>query len=73
MTACVVPVVWLKGERVRTGCAVVNRGARSLAMRIALRWHDRTPTVAEVRRAFGLSRATAYRYLADLKQAKGEA
>lgn len=72
MTACVVPVIW-KGATERRGCAVLNRGARSLAMLIALRWHDRTPTIAELRRAFGLSRATAYRYLADLKQAKGEA
>lgn len=72
MTACVVPVIW-KGATERRGCVVVRRGARNLAMLVALRWHDRTPTVAEVRRAFGLSRATAYRYLADLKQAKGEA
>lgn len=43
---------------------------RRFAMTLALRYWHYTPTVAELRRTFGLTRATAYRYLADLKAAK---
>lgn len=70
MTTCTVPVSY-RGNATRSGLVFVRRSPRSLAMSIALRFRDRTPSVAEIRRAYGLSRATAYRYLADLKAAKG--
>lgn len=43
------------------------------AMRLALRYQHRTPTVAELRETYGMSRATAYRWIAAFKAAKGEA
>ena len=43
------------------------------ALRIALRYQHRTPTVPELIEAYGMSRATAYRWIAAFKQAKGQA
>lgn len=39
------------------------------ACRIAKRYTHRLPTVEELRRDFGMSRATAYRWLSAMKQA----
>lgn len=39
------------------------------AFRIAKRYTRRLPTVAELRADFGMSRATAYRWLSAMKQA----
>lgn len=69
MISCAVPVSY-KGDSGRRELAFVRRTTRNLAMSVALRWPDQTPTVAEIRQVFGLSRASAYRYLAELKQAK---
>lgn len=39
------------------------------ACRIAKRYTHRLPTIQELRRDFGMSRATAYRWLSAMKQA----
>ncbi|GAB3755091.1 hypothetical protein [Lysobacter olei] len=41
------------------------------AFAIAHQFPHRLPTVEELQDAHGMSRATAYRWLADLKQARG--
>lgn len=41
------------------------------AFAIANRFPHRLPTVEELRDAYGMSRATAYRWIADLKQTRG--
>lgn len=41
------------------------------AAAIAPKYATRLPTVEELRSSFGLSRATAYRWLAALKYARG--
>lgn len=43
------------------------------ASAIAAKYSDRLPTVEELRNSFGMSRATAYRWLAALKWARGAA
>lgn len=43
------------------------------AMRLAVKYVHRTPDWSEVRRDFGCSRATAYRWVRAMKDAKGEA
>lgn len=43
------------------------------AIQLAIRFVHRTPTVRDLREDFGMSRATAYRWLAAIKAAKGEA
>ena len=40
-----------------------------VAVRIARRYTHRTPTVADLREQFGMSRATAYRWIAALRDA----
>ena len=46
----------------------------SLAMRIGLRYANRpTPTAEQLALEYPMSRATAYRYVRALKDAKGEA
>lgn len=42
-----------------------------IAMRIALAYAGRNPTAAELQDRFGMSRATAYRWLAAMKEARG--
>jgi predicted DNA-binding transcriptional regulator YafY len=43
-----------------------------VAVRIATAFTHRLPTVQELQDRFGMSRATAYRWVSALKQAKGE-
>lgn len=43
-----------------------------VCMRIAMRYVHRTPTPEELQAAYGMSRATAYRYVAAIREAKGE-
>ena len=43
------------------------------AVRIAMRYVTRNPTVKELREGFGMSRATAYRWIAAFKVARGQA
>lgn len=43
------------------------------AMRLAMKYLHRTPTVGEVQADLGCHRATAYRYVRAMKDAKGEA
>lgn len=43
-----------------------------VATRIALEYARKVPTVAQLRERFGMSRATAYRWIAAFKAAKGE-
>lgn len=43
------------------------------ALRIALAFTNSTPTVPALRERFGMSRATAYRWVASYKIAKGAA
>lgn len=44
-----------------------------VAMRVALRFVSRTPTLAELEAEFGMCRGTAYRWRGAIKAAKGEA
>lgn len=39
---------------------------------IALKYSRRTPSVADLQAGYGMSKATAYRWIAALKAAKGE-
>lgn len=48
-------------------------GHVELAMRLALRFAKSTPTAAQLAAEFPMSRATAYRWVRRLKDAKGEA
>lgn len=48
-------------------------GHIELAMRIALRFAKATPTASQIAAEFPMSRATAYRWVRRLKDAKGEA
>ncbi len=41
------------------------------AMRIAMRYRDRIPTHKQLMADYGMSRATAYRWLAALRLARG--
>lgn len=43
-----------------------------IAMRVALAYVHRTPSVEELRERFGMSRPTAYRWIAAIRAAKGE-
>jgi DNA-binding IclR family transcriptional regulator len=54
----------------------LNQGACTgitvlVAARIATEYANRLPTVSELRSRFGMSRATAYRWLAAFRQARG--
>jgi hypothetical protein len=42
------------------------------ACRIARRYRDRIPAAKQLMNDFGMSRATAYRWIAALQQARGE-
>jgi len=44
-----------------------------VAMRIALRFQHRTPRPQELMAEFGMSLPTAYRWIAAMRAAKGEA
>ena len=48
-------------------------GHIELAMRLALRFAKETPTAAKLAAEFPMTRATAYRWVRRLKDAKGEA
>lgn len=48
-------------------------GSVFTAMKIALKYTHTMPTVQQLRADHGMSRATAYRWLAAFKAAKGEA
>jgi hypothetical protein len=48
-------------------------GVALQAIRMALKYQHRTPTVAELMADHNMSRATAYRWVASFKTAKGEA
>lgn len=48
-------------------------GSALTAMRIALAFTNQPPTVPALRERFGMSRATAYRWIASYKIAKGAA
>lgn len=39
---------------------------------IALKYAHRIPTVSDLRETYGMSRATAYRWIAAIKAARGE-
>lgn len=43
----------------------------AIAMRIALSFVHRTPTPQELQSKYGMSRATAYRWIAAMRAAKG--
>lgn len=48
-------------------------GAAFTAIQIAMKYLHKSPTVAGLMADHGMSRATAYRWLAAFKAAKGEA
>lgn len=43
------------------------------ALTIALRFAKRTPTLAELRDSYGMSKSTAYRWIGAIEAAKGKA
>lgn len=46
-------------------------GCMQTALRIAMRYPNRPPTVADLKENFGMCRATAYRWIRGYKEAKG--
>lgn len=55
---------------VSSTCSSAHYGIH-LAMRIALAYAGRNPTAVELQQRFGMSRATAYRCIAAMKEARG--
>ncbi len=45
-------------------------GYVAMACKIAERFHHRIPTMQELRAQYGMSEATAYRWIAAIKQAR---
>lgn len=58
-------------ERSRPGKNSAN-GAILIACAIARKYSRRLPTVAELQEQFGMSRATAYRWIHALRESQGE-
>ena len=56
----------------QTPTANMARVCMVTCMRLALKYTHRTPSPAELMEAFGMSRASAYRYVAAIREAKGE-
>lgn len=48
-------------------------GVIYVAVKLAAKYSHRLPTVEELRSEFGMCRATAYRWLRAMKDARGEA
>lgn len=46
-------------------------GKMQTALRIAMRYPNRPPSVDDLKEYFGMSRATAYRWIRGYKEAKG--
>jgi len=63
----------------RRGCYSVNHGGvrgtmsvpMTMAFKILLRWPHRNPGPHELQAEYGMSRATAYRYINSLIEARG--
>lgn len=56
----------------RAEAAPLTERATELAMRIAFRFADSDPTPEQLAAEFPMSRASAYRYLRMLRDAKGQ-
>lgn len=56
----------------RVAPSPVGHAQTFTAVRIALAYPERTPTPTQLQDRFGMSRATAYRWVRAFKAAKGE-
>lgn len=58
--------------RVAVAPAPIGHGMIFTAVRLALSFAHRPPTVVQLQQQFGMSRATAYRWVRAFKVARGE-